>query len=152
MIKRFLLLIFLLLVISLPFGVAASGEEGWTLGFEALVDHSLLPGGGIAIATGNKVLSLDKDGNRIWEWQAAGPLRHITSDATGAVFAAFGTTLVKLDAKGKIVWAADTFYAVYSLGTLPGGLVVAGYEYGVLAFDEKGENVWEHYAHEECDT
>ena len=152
MIKRFLVLASLLLVVSLPFCASASGSGGWTIGFETLTDHSMLPGGGIALATGNKVLSMDSNGNKLWEWQAAGPIRKISSDAMGSVFAAFGTELVKLDEKGRQLWSADTLHAVYSLGMLPEGIVVAGYEYGVLAFDESGKNIWEHYANEECDT
>jgi len=150
--KRLVLFASLVLLISSSFFSSASAGGFWTLGFEGIADHSPLPGGGIVLATGDRVLALDKDGNKKWEWRAAGPVRKVISDGTGSVFAAFETELAKLDDKGRLQWSSDTMYAVHSLGLLPEGILAAGYEYGVLAFSPSGEIIWEHYAHEECDT
>lgn len=149
--RAFLLLIASAMVLALPF-MAAALAPGWTAELPGITDSAVVAGGGIAVASGDRV-TVFIDGKTQWTWKAEEQVRKVAADADGSILAAFGRSLVKLSAEGMPLWESDTFDLAYSLGVLEDGVILVGYEYGLLAFGPNGgKYLWEHYAHEECDT
>ncbi len=140
------------LVLSLlALGMQASGAgvNEWSIRLGNITGYSVLPDGGLALASGYGVINLDSEGRQRWQWVAENPVELIASADGGAIIAAYGSTLVKLDASGRRLWAADTYEKAYSLAILEGGIFV-GWEYGLMKFDMSGNLEWEYYRPEDC--
>lgn len=135
----------------LALGTQAYGAETneWNIKLAGIAGHTVLPDGGLALASGLKVISLDSEGSQRWQWTADSSVTFIASEESGAIVATYGSTLVKLDASGKRLWAADTYEKAYSLAILEGGIFV-GWEFGLMKFDMAGNLEWEYYRPEDC--
>lgn len=128
---------------------AAAPVEQWVFSVKGISSHTLLPDAGIALAAGNRVLSLGNDGKQKWSWTAGGAVGFLAADKSGAVYATYSNKLVKLSANGKMLWEKSTFDKAYALDIMEGGIFV-GWEYGLMKFDADGNLLWEYYRPEDC--
>lgn len=140
------LAVFLLAACFEAFG-AGTGE--WAIRTGDISDYAILPDGGLALASGNAVISYDSDGTKRWQWAADSPVMLLASAQDGTVVAAYGSTMVRLDASGKRLWAADTYERAHSLAIMEGGIFV-GWEFGLMKFSLSGNLEWEYYRPEDC--
>lgn len=140
------LAIFLIAACIEAFG-AGAGE--WSMRLGNIADSTVLPDGGLAIASGYGVIRLDSEGMQKWQWVADSPVAMIASAEDGSVIAAYGSTLVRLDTSGRRIWAADTYEKAYSLAIMEGSIFV-GWEYGLMKFSMSGNLEWEYYRPEDC--
>ncbi len=122
-------------------GINDEASEVWRTSFGASpgVDMSITPDGGYVIATSDKLIKTDSEGNGEWEFGGGTNFRSIspTSDggyiATGAM-TLFGNTdvlLLKLDENGNETWSNNIGQVLLERGksalqTQDGGYIVMG--------------------------
>lgn len=147
--RRFSILI---VIMILAFGLAASAavpEKQWTVSIKGISSYVCLPDGGIALAAGNRIVSLNREGRQEWSWTAKAAVGYVAVDDKGAIYATYSNKVVKLDRSGKSVWEKGTFDKAYALAVMEGGVFV-GWEYGLIKFDADGNLEWEYYRPEDC--
>ena len=140
------LAVFLLAACMQAYG---AGTDEWIIRLGDISDFSVLPDGGLALASGFSVISLDSKGAQRWQWVADSPVTLIASGADGSVVASYANTIVRLDSSGRRLWVADTYEKAYSLAIMEDGIFV-GWEYGLMRFDMSGNLEWEYYRPEDC--